>query len=312
MRKRLLFKLIIICLITLILTSCTASQDKVAGDKKQLKFGVTFFTFNNPYCVELNDAMKEVIESKGDKLITFDGQLNITKQISDIEDMIQQGCDLIFLNPVDWKGIKPALDQAQKANVPVIVIDTPVFDDDLVVSTIASDNYKAGVLCGESAVKKMNGKASVAIIEMSVDKSAQDRSDGFKEVMSKNPGMKIVAIQDGNGAEDKGLEITENMMQSHPEINILFGINDPTAIGAIAALESAGKIKDVAVLGVDGSDDAKKLIKEGKMYATAAQFPKEIGKVSAEKAYEYLSGSEIEHDIPVKVELIDPSNVDEY
>jgi len=270
------------------------------------KFGATYFTLNNPYCIELNDALEAKLSELfgGAELVAFDGQLNISKQVGDVEDMIQSGCEMIFLCPVDWKGIKPALEDAQKNNVPIIVIDTPVFDDDLVLSTVASDNYKAGVLCAQAVMEAKPDGTKIGIIEMSVDKSAQDRADGFKDTLADKPEYEISSIQDGDGGEEKALSVAETMIQGFPEIEVMFGINDPTAIGIVAALQSSGR-NDVLVLGVDGSQDALDMIEEGLMFATAAQFPAEIGKVAAEKAYEYLvEGKEIDHDIAVDVELM--------
>jgi ribose transport system substrate-binding protein len=275
-----------------------------SGEEKPLKFGVSYLTLNNPYFIELNEALEAGLAEFGGQLVTFDGQFNISKQVADVEDMVQSGCDLIFLNPIDWKGIKPALEYARERNVPIIVVDTPVFDDDLVLSTVASDNYKAGVLCAQAVIEAKPNGANIGIIEMSVDKSAQDRADGFKDTIADKIEYKILNIQDGDGGEEKALLVAENMITGFPEIDVIFGINDPTAIGAVAALQSAGR-KNVLVLGVDGSEDAIEMIKEGLVYATAAQFPREIGRIAAESAKKYLIDKQnIEHDIAVDVELI--------
>ena len=292
--------------------SSPAAQAPAKDQKKQLKFGATYMTLNNPFFVELNDGIKKIVEAKGGTLVALDPQLDVNKQIAQVEDMIAQKVDLIFLNPADWKGIKPALEAAKKANIPVIIVDSPVFDDALVDSTVASDNWNAGVLCAKNLVKLMGEKGNVVILEHPTAKSAIDRTKSFEEEIAKYPGIKIVAKQASDGQLEKAMPVMENILQANKEINAVMCLNDPTALGVIAALESANRLQGVIIYGVDGSSDAKKMIKAGKLTATAAQFPKEIGRMAAEAAFTKLGGGTIEHNIKVPVELIDKSNIDKY
>lgn len=297
-----------------VLAGCGSNQAAQApkDQKKQLKFGATYMTLNNPFFVELNDGIKKVVESKGGTLVALDPQLDVNKQIAQVEDLIAQKVDLIFLNPADWKGIKPALEAAKKANIPIIVVDAPVFDDTLVDSTVASDNWNAGILCAQNLIKLMGEKGNVVVLEHPTAKSAIDRTKSFEEEIAKHPGIKIVAKQSSDGQLEKAMPVMENILQANKEINAVMCLNDPTALGVIAALESANRLNGVIVYGVDGSADAKKMIKAGKLTATAAQFPKEIGRMAADAAFVKLGGGKIEHNIKVPVELIDKSNIDKY
>lgn len=288
------------------------SVEQSGDTKKQLKFGATYMTLNNPFFVDLNEGIKKVVEGQGGKLIALDPQLDVNKQISQMEDLIAQKVDGIFLNPVDWKGIKPGLEAAQKAGIPVFVVDAPVFDDNLVVTTVASDNWNAGVLAAKDMIKKVGEKANVVILEHPTAKSAIDRTKSFEEEIKKYPGIKVVAKQTSDGQLEKAMPVMENIIQANSKIDVVMCLNDPTALGAIAALESANRLNGVSVYGVDGSEDAKKMIKAGKLTATSAQFPKEIGRMAAEAAYKKLNGEKIEHEIKVPVELIDQANVDKY
>ena len=298
-----------------VLAGCGSSpttQTPAKDQKKQLKFGATYMTLNNPFFVELNEGIKKIVEAKGGTLVALDPQLDVNKQIAQIEDLIAQKVDLIFLNPADWKGIKPALEAAKKANIPVIIVDSPVFDDALVESTVASDNWNAGILCAQNLVKLMGEKGNVVVLEHPTAKSAIDRTKSFEEEIAKYPGIKIVAKQASDGQLEKAMPVMENILQANKEINAVMCLNDPTALGVIAALESANRLQGVIIYGVDGSSDAKKMIKAGKLTATAAQFPKEIGRMAAEAAFTKLGGGTIEHNIKVPVELIDKSNIDKY
>ncbi|HBE80753.1 MAG TPA: hypothetical protein DDW65_23655 [Firmicutes bacterium] len=273
-------------------------------------FGATYMTLNNPFFVTLNEGIKKLVESKGDKLTALDPALDQNKQISEIEDLISQKVDAIFLNPVDWKGVKPALDEAKKANIPIINVDAPVYDQDLVASIVASDNWNAGILCAEDMIKRVGNKpTNVVILEHPTAKSAIDRTDSFKQEIKKYPNIKVVADQSSMGQLEQAMPVMENILQAQKQIDVVMCLNDPTALGAIAAMESANRTKGVLVYGVDGSPDAKKMIQQGKLTATASQFPSLVGKYAAQAAYSILSGKKVEHLIKVPVQLIDKSNL---
>lgn len=279
--------------------------------KKARKFGATYMTMNNPFFVALNDGIKAVVESNGDTLVTLDPALDQAKQISQIEDLIAQKVDAIFLNPVDWKGVKPALDAAKKAGIPIINVDAPVFDEDLVTSIVASDNYNAGVLVAKDVMSKLD-KANVVLLEHPTAKSAIDRTKSFEDTVKGNPNYKIVAKQSSNGQLEQAMPVMENILQAQKQIDVVMGLNDPTAMGALAAMQAAKRDKGVLLYGVDGAPEAKKMIKEGKMTATAAQSPKNIGKTAAETAYKVLKGEKVEHLVLVPVTLITKDNVDQF
>ena len=155
-----------------------------ADTQKGRLFAVSFQTLNNPFFVNLNEGLKKVIEAHGDRLITLDAQFNSLKQRNDISDVLQQRPAVLFLNPVNWKGIRGTLLEAQRANVPVIVVDAPVEDTNLVLCQVASDNVEAGRLAAQE-LGRLNPKAKVAIINDSISKPCIDRVAGFEEVIKK-------------------------------------------------------------------------------------------------------------------------------
>lgn len=290
-------------------------NDKKKTDQDASKgrlFGVTFQTMNNPFFVDLNEGIKKVVEAHGDRLVTLDAQWNSLKQRNDVSDLIHQGAAAIFINPVNWEGIKGSLLQAKQKGIPVVVVDAPAKDMDLVLCTVASDNVKAGRLAAR-ALAPARPSARIVILHLSVNKACIDRVAGFKEELAKHPGMKILDTQEGKGTTEGARPVMRDLIGRFPKLDAVFPINDPSALGAISALESKGKLKDVIVVTVDGSAEGVAAVKAGKLLSTSAQFPEEIGRIAAEKTYQHLEGKPIgEKDIKVKVELITKENADSF
>ena len=283
-------------------------QDSPFGEKR-LKFGASYMNMNNPFFVKLNEGIEKTVENQNGKLIALDAQLELEKQIAQVDDLIAQKVDVIFLNPVDWKGIKPALLAAKKADIPVIVIDSSVYDEDLVDCTVISENYNAGVLCAIDLVAKLKGKGNVVIIEHPTAKSAIQRIQGFEDTIKNYSGIEIVERKSSNGQLELAMEVMDKIIRSNGHIDAVMCLNDPTALGVIAAFENTKKNDDVYIYGVDGAADALAMIEKGKLTATASQSPDMIGRIAAETALKRLTGVKIEKYVNVPVELIDKSNL---
>jgi ribose transport system substrate-binding protein len=297
-----------VVLVVAVVAGCGGeSPEARPGSPSSRLFGVTFQTMNNPFFVDLNDGLKSVIESRGDRLVTLDAQFSSLKQKNDISDLLQQKPTAIFINPVNWEGIRGSLIEAQRKGVPVIVVDAPVSDPELVLCQVASDNIEAGRLAA-AALAAANPRAKTVILHHSINKACIDRVEGFKEVIARHPGITILDIQEGRGTTEGGRPVMRDLLGRFPELDAAFPINDPSALGAISAIESAGRQGQVTVVAVDGSKDAVAAIQAGKLHATAAQFPREIGRVSAETIYEHLAGKPVAKDIKIRVRLIDRSN----
>jgi ribose transport system substrate-binding protein len=271
------------------------------------KIGVSIADQSNPFYIDILDGMKSAVKN-GDNLIVMDAGFDPAKQITDIEDMIQQGVSVMLIDPVDSKGIQASLNACKNANIPVIAYNSPVEDADKVVSTVASDNFMAGQLIGEELGKILDGKGEVAMLTYNVAKVCLDRANGFKDSITKYPEIKIVTEQEIQPGVDTALPVMENILQSYPGLSGAFALNDPSAIGCSAAVEAANLLDRIKIVGVDGSDDGKDAILKGKMLATAAQHPAEIGSVSIETAYKVIAGETVEADIKIPVELINKDN----
>jgi len=299
--------LLAMALMTALLPGCKPAPR--SPDASGRLFGVSFQTMNNPFFVELNEGLKAVIEAHGDRLVTLDAQWNSLKQKNDVADLLQQRPAAVFINPVNWEGVKGTLIEARRKNVPVIIVDAPVSDPDLVLCQVASDNFEAGRLACE-ALAKVNPNAQIVILHLSVNRACIDRVEGFKAEMAKHPGMKILDTQEGKGSTEGARPVMRDLLGRFPELNAAFPINDPSALGAISAIEAAGRAGQVTVVTVDGSREGALAVRAGKLHATVAQFPREIGRIAAEKAYDHLAGKPVEKDIKVPVRLITRENVD--
>lgn len=309
MKKK--FNSIILFLFFLLLVGCSSNSTNSSNSKEELIFGASFYSMNNPHWIDWSKGLTEATEKKGDKLIITDAQDDLGKQIADVEDLVTQKVDAIFIAPYDSKGIKPALEAAKEANIPVVIMDIPVEDENLVTATVSTDNYLAGKILGEKMVEEMGGHAKVGLIDYSIVNTAVQRTKGFFDVMKNNPDMQIVARQEGMASTELGMEVMEGFLQSNPEINAVFASNDMSGLGAVSAVEAA-KRSNIKIFSVDGNRDALKAIKEGKLTGTAAQFPRKMGNIAVENAYKIIAGENIEKWTKVKPVWVNKSNVNEY
>jgi ribose transport system substrate-binding protein len=313
--KRFAF-LVITALLTIALVACGSKQSEgskgqSSGSKKHYVFGYTSMTQNNPYFQVIEKTIRKKVEANGDKLITTNPAMDQEKQINQIEDMISQGIDAIFLNPVDWEGITPALAELKRAHIPIINYDTEVKEMKYVTSYIGSDNKNAGRVDGEDLVKRFPNGGKIAIIDSPTMNSINDRIAGFKEAI-KGHNFEIVAEQDGKGDLQTAMNKTADILQAHPDIIAIMAGNDPSALGALAAVKAANKT-NIVIYGVDGSPDAKKEIaKGGPLVGTGAQSPITIAEKSVDVAYKILKGEKVAKRYPIKTFLINKDNVNQY
>lgn len=283
------------------------------GEKKDVRhiFGATYMTRNNPYFDALNDEITEGIETNGDKLIVRDPLQDQEKQNEQILDMIQEGIEVLFLNPVDREKVKPALKACKKANVKIINIDTQVKDKDYVLTTIETDNYQAGQECAKDMIKRVQ-KAKILILDNPNQKSITERVDGFLSVINDNSDYKVVKRVQAGSEIEVSTKVVQQIIKEGIKFNVVFGGNDPTALGALAALQQAGKEKNTLIYGIDGSPDFKAMLELGYVTGTSSQSPETIGKMAVEFAYDALNGEEIESYIKLPSFVITKDNLEQY
>lgn len=282
-----------------------------AKDREQYTFGYTCMTMNNPFFIILEKSIRDEVEANGDTLITTDPAMDVAKQINQIEDMIYQGIDAIFLNPVDWEGILPALEALKADNIPIINFDTEVKDMDFATAYIGSDNKNAGYVCGEDLAKRFPEGGKIVVLDSPAMNSINDRMTGFMEAIE-GENFEIIAQQDAKGDLQTSLEITAGILKKNTDILAIMGGNDPTALGALAACKSVGN-KTILIYGVDGSPEAKAEIAAGTQFVgSGAQSPISIGEMSVDIAYQVMSGVSYQERTLVPTFLINADNVDQY
>ena len=273
--------------------------------------GVSYMTMNNEFYAIMSEEINARIEAEGDKIILRDPALDEERQREQISEMLDAGIDLLVVTPVDWESLTPVLQQAKEQGVFVVVLDTDVQDEDLADCTITSDNYQAGRIVGEY-FKKSHGQARVVVMTHETTRSGQDRVQGFLDAVKDCRGIEIVREIECEGQLEIAMPAMEEAIEEGLEFDHVFCLNDLASVGVVAALDARGLTDRVEVYGVDGSPDAKALIREGMMTATAAQFPTEIGKRAADAIYELLSGGSTEKKVRIPVELITRGNVEEF
>ncbi len=271
------------------------------------KFGAVYMTLNNPFYVIVDEEIRTSVENHGDVLISRDPALSVERQKAEIRELIEMGCQVLFVNPVDWHELAPVLEIARQAGVPVIAIDTNVDDDSLVASTVVSDNYMAGVQCAKHLISLVPG-GQVALLKHDQARSSVDRIKGFRDTLAAYPDFHVVAEAECQGQLELAMPAMAGMLREHPDINIVMALNDPAAMGALAALQQAGRLDSVLVYGVAGAQEARDMIAQGHMAATAVQAPRRMGQMAVEQAYRILAGEQPEPLLQLPTKLFTREN----
>ncbi len=287
--------------------------------KDTYKVGFAQTESNNPWRIAETASMKAEAEKRGWQLVYTDAAGSAAKQVADVNSMIAQGVDAIFLAPREEKPLIPAIMNAKKAGIPVILLDRNV-DQSLAkagedyVAFIGSDFIEEGRRAAEWLTKTMNGQAKIIELQGTVGSSpANDRRDGFAAYIKDHSGMQIVASQSGDFARDKGRQVAETLLQAHPDANAIYAHNDEMAIGAIAAIEAAGKVpgKDIIIVSIDGTRDALQAIIDGKIGATVECSPF-FGPVAFDTLVKYANGEQIPPKIINQDRFFDKSNAEQH
>jgi ABC-type sugar transport system substrate-binding protein len=286
--------------------SNSASQSK--------KIAVIISSLNNPWFVFLGENAAAKAKELGYETKIFDSQNNTALETDHFENAIASGYSAILFNPTDANGSVVNVLKAKAAGVPVFCMDREVNSVDGATSQILSDSYSGCVALGKYFVQQMNKKGKyVELLGLVGDNNTWQRSKGFHSLVDYYPGLQMVAQQSADFDRNKGMEVLESILQAHPDIDAVFCGNDAMAMGAYQALVAAGKATHVKVFGFDGAEDAITGIADGKIAATAMQFPKVMAQTAAVYADEYFKGKrKFPKKIPVAVELVTKENIKDY
>jgi fructose transport system substrate-binding protein len=264
-----------------------------AAGSDQIAIGLVTKTEVNPYFVKLRQAATAEAEKQGAKLIArfgkFDGDNE--GQVAAVEDLISAGVKGILITPNNSTGMLGIIKKARDKGILVIALDTATDPADAVDATLATDNFEAGKLQGEYAKKALGNKApKLAMLDGTPGATVDvQRHDGFlKGFGLKEADRAIVGKQNTHGAQDEGQTAMENLLTAHPDINVVYTINEPAAEGAYAAIKARGKLKDIVLTSIDGGRLGVQYVKDGKIAATVMQFPKIMATRGVDYVVEYV------------------------
>jgi ribose transport system substrate-binding protein len=310
-----------ILLVTAALLGCTPRADNSDLNKPRAAkgtIGVSVLTLTNPFFKVIRDSLTEEASAHGYDVLVVSGDFDVAKQQNQVKDFIVQQVSAIVLCPCDSKAIGPAIREANAAGIPVFTADIACLDPDAkVVSHIATDNYQGGKEAARAMIELLGEKGGkIAILDFPVVESCQLRVKGFKEgiaahnAASAGSKIDIVKVLDGGGLKDLGFKVAADALEAHPDLDAIFAINDPSALGARAALEKAGKADHVKLIAFDGQPEGKQAIKDGKIYADPIQFPDQIGRTTAQTIVKHFEGEKVDPVILIPTALYRKADAD--
>jgi ribose transport system substrate-binding protein len=295
----------IVCLLVLLISGCNSQSNRGAAKSNVPEpaphgtIGVSLLTLTNPFFQVIGDNLSAEARRHGYRATVLSADEDVVKQGNQVKDFIVSGVAAIVLSPCQVEAIGPIIREANKAGIPVFTVDIPCHLPDVEIACqIASDNYGGGQQAAAGLIEALGGRGKVAILHYAQAESCQRRVKGFQDAIDQHnaaggPQIEIVAVLEGGGAKEPGGKATEDLLQSHPDVAGIFAINDPSALGALAALERAGKANQVVLIGFDGQIDGKRAIKAGKIFGDPVQFPDRMGVQIVQAIVRHSRGEEL-------------------
>ena len=283
-----------LCLM-IIFAGCGRQESARPGTATQkVTVGVSLLTRTHPFYQDLEAGMRQAATAAGFELLVTAGEFDVARQKDQIQDFIVRKVNAIVVCPCDSKSIGTSIRAANDAGIPVFTADIACLAEGVkVVSHVASDNVAGGRLAAQALAKAIGGSGKVAIIDHPEVESVIQRVAGFEEEIANYKNIQVVAKLSGHGVKDQAFRTTEDIIQTHPDLTGIFGINDDSALGALAAVEKAGKIGRIKIVGFDAVPEAREAIKAGKIDSDVIQRPLEIGQMTIKAIQTYMSGGQV-------------------
>jgi len=301
---------------TLLCTSLTAcNRDSggtdAAGDGANKSITFALSTQANSFMVQMREGAQKKADELGLTINFQDASDDSATQANQLANAAASDTGVVILNPTDSDAMATAVKQLTDANIPVVAVDRAVNNANI-ASYIASDNETGGKQAAKALSEAINGEGEILVLQGKTGSSAsRERGKGFEEGLKDNPNIKVVAKQTAEFERAKGLDVTTNLLQAHPNVKAIFAENDEMALGAVEALgNKAGK--EVKVIGFDGAEDAVKAIKDGRMYASIAQQPVKMAEQAVIEASKLLKGETAMKEMQVEVVAVTKENVDKF
>ncbi|HEX2349194.1 MAG TPA: substrate-binding domain-containing protein [Ktedonobacterales bacterium] len=297
----------LVALLALSLASCaspTSGNSTTSGSgSSKYTIGFAVSTLNNPFFVAMENGVKSEAAKEGVTVIVDNGNNDPATQLNQVQDLIQQKVNVIILNPTDSQSLSSAVKLANQAKIPVITLDRSV-SSGTVATFIASNSVQAGKMAADELVKALGGQGEVIDLQGTVGTSAEaDREKGFSDEIATAPGITVVARQTANFDRSTALNVTQNLLQAHPNVKGLFAQNDEMALGALKAIQQAGK-SGVAIVGIDGEQEVVNDIQQGLIYADIAQQPTQEGVLGVQSAVKLAKGETVQATVDSPLQLV--------
>lgn len=299
----------------LVMGGCGRSPSPGAGKGT---IAVSVLTLTNPFFKQIGDSMVEEARQQGYDVLVVSGDFDVARQQNQIKDFIVRKAVAIVLTPCDSMAIGPAIQEANQAGIPVFTADIACLAPGAkVVTHIATDNYGGGKQAARAVIEALgDAGGKVAIIDHKTIESCLQRVKGFKEMLEKHnadPGrgrIEIVAELPGGAAKEGGFRAAEDLLQAHGDLAAIFSINDPSALGARAAMEKAGRSDRIVLVGFDGSPEGKAAVKAGSLYASPTQFPDRLGVETVRAIMRHFKGEALPTELLIPTALYRKANAD--
>ena len=276
------------------------------GGSSQGKIGMTCMDLTNPFFKLIANTMEDEAAKHGYDLVALSGEMDAAKQNNQLADFAAQGYDAIFINPTDSKAVAEGVKNAWEAGIPVFTFDVQVTDEEAnekLISHIGSDNYQGGRLAAKTMMEVTGGSGDIAILSFPEASSCILRVQGFRDYLRENNSrLRVVTELSAKGNRTDGFSVATDILQAHPDITGMFAINDPSALGAYAAIVKANKVEQIKLVGFDASPAGKQAVFEKKLLDTPQQFPAKMAVGTVDAFFKYLAGEKLPKDIFIPCE----------
>lgn len=311
-KKSLYFILGLVLMVSSLLAGCGSSGS--SAKEERVKIGIALPDFDDKWLSYLQDGMRDHEKEAGNiEGIYVDAMNDASKQLSQVENFISQNVDAIAIVPVDVESVLTMVDMANAADIPIVVVNRNFDGVEKATAFVGGNSIDSGIIQMEDVAKRLDGKGNIAIMNGQLGHEATlKRTEGNKQVIEEYPDMQVVLEKNADFDRAKGMTLMENWIQSGKKIDAVVSNNDEMAIGAIMALEAAGKLDDVIVAGIDGTPDALEYIESEKLSVSVFQDATAQGSKGLEIAAKAAKGEEVEKMNFVEFELITKDNVQTY
>ncbi len=310
-------------LISLAFCGCAAKEKPenaesppvVSGSEKaaQTQFAFCVSHQQNEFIIGVTRTIQGAAEEAGVRMTVLDGNQNAEKQVGQVENLITQGIDGILIEPVSREALAPAIAACKEAGIPVITFNQRVANQEAATSFVGVDMVQGGMMEMEEAAASLSGKGNIVILHGPMGGDAQvGRDQGYRRVLAKYPGIRVVAEQSGNWVRGDSYAIMENWIQSGKQIDAVVSQNDDMALGALKAVEEAGMEARIRVFGLDATPDGLRAIQEGRLTCTISQNADRQGAIAVNALIDAAIGKDVSPEYIIDHVLITQKNVAEY